>query len=62
MQNHLLQIFSLIAMEEPVSLSAEDVRDEKTKVLRATEQISIDDVVVGQYASDGTHEGYRDHE
>ncbi len=61
MQNHLLQIFALVAMEPPVSLAAEDVRDEKTKVLRATAPVSRDDVVVGQYASDGKHEGYLDH-
>lgn len=29
MQNHLLQILSLVAMEKPVSASAEDIRDEK---------------------------------
>lgn len=29
MQNHLLQIVSLVAMEKPVSSSAEDIRDEK---------------------------------
>jgi glucose-6-phosphate 1-dehydrogenase len=32
MQNHLLQMLALVAMEPPVSLGAEDVRDEKTKV------------------------------
>lgn len=56
MQNHLLQMLSLVAMEPPVSLSAEDVRDEKTKVLRAVKVPSLDDVVVGQY------EGYRAHD
>ena len=29
MQNHLLQILSLVAMEKPVSTSAEDIRNEK---------------------------------
>ena len=29
MQNHLLQILSLVAMEKPVSASAQDIRDEK---------------------------------
>jgi glucose-6-phosphate 1-dehydrogenase len=29
MQNHLLQILSLVAMERPISFSAEDIRDEK---------------------------------
>ena len=31
MQNHMLQMLSLIAMEPPVTMSAEDVRDEKVK-------------------------------
>jgi glucose-6-phosphate 1-dehydrogenase len=62
MQNHLLQILSLVAMEEPVSLSAEDVRDEKVKVLRACKAIDIQDLVIGQYTKDasGTKEGYLD--
>ncbi len=33
MQNHLIQILALVAMEPPVSMRAEDVRDEKAKVL-----------------------------
>jgi hypothetical protein len=33
MQNHLLQILSLVAMEPPVTMSAEDVRDEKVFIL-----------------------------
>lgn len=31
-QNHLLQVMALIAMEKPASLSHEDIRDEKLKV------------------------------
>ena len=34
-QNHLLQILCLIAMEPPVSISSESVRDEKLKVLKS---------------------------
>ena len=34
-QNHLLQVMALFAMEPPVSLKAEDVRNEKVKVLRS---------------------------
>ena len=29
MQNHLLQVFSLLAMEKPVSTKSDDIRDEK---------------------------------
>ncbi len=53
-QNHLLQILSLIAMEPPASLDADSIRDEKLKVLKALRPINIDNVmqntVRGQYA------------
>ncbi|KAL2903826.1 Glucose-6-phosphate 1-dehydrogenase chloroplastic [Bienertia sinuspersici] len=51
MQNHLLQILALFAMETPVSLDAEDIRNEKVKVLRSMRPLQLDDVVVGQYQS-----------
>ncbi|MGH9338178.1 MAG: glucose-6-phosphate dehydrogenase [Acidobacteriota bacterium] len=38
-QNHLLQVFSLVAMEPPVSMDADRVRDEKSKVMRAVRPI-----------------------
>jgi glucose-6-phosphate 1-dehydrogenase len=53
-QNHILQLLCLIAMEPPVSLEADRVRDEKLKVLRALRPIDPHDVatltVRGQYA------------
>lgn len=49
MQNHLLQILALFAMEPPVSLDAEDIRNEKVKVLRSMRVLDVDNVVVGQY-------------
>jgi len=52
MQNHLLQILSLVAMEPPLSLSAEDVRNEKVRLLRAIAPASMDHTVVGQYGPD----------
>jgi len=60
MQNHLLQVLSLVAMEPPSSLKAEDVRDEKVKVLRSITPIVRDDLVIGQYkaASDGSEVSY----
>ncbi|KAF8929966.1 glucose-6-phosphate dehydrogenase [Dissophora ornata] len=62
MQNHLLQILSLVAMEPPVSLDAEDVRDEKVKVLRFIPPIKEDDILLGQYSKseDGKEPGYLD--
>jgi glucose-6-phosphate 1-dehydrogenase len=44
MQNHLLQVLTLFAMESPVSLDAEHVRDEKVKVLKSMRLPSIDQV------------------
>jgi len=52
-QNHLLQVLSLIAMEPPVSLDAESIRDEKVKLLKSIRSLSPEDiarqVVRGQY-------------
>ncbi len=54
-QNHALQIMTLIAMEPPVAWEADAVRDEKVKVLRAIRPIDPVDVaeysVRGQYAA-----------
>lgn len=40
-QNHLMQIFSLVTMEPPVNLSADAIRDEKVKVLRALRPLDV---------------------
>ncbi|KAF6161397.1 hypothetical protein GIB67_009276 [Kingdonia uniflora] len=53
-QNHLLQVLCLVAMEKPVSLRPEHIRDEKVKVLQSVLPISMEEVVLGQY------EGYKD--
>ncbi|XP_030623548.1 glucose-6-phosphate 1-dehydrogenase-like [Chanos chanos] len=52
MQNHLLQMLCLVAMEKPASTSSDDVRDEKVKVLKCIEPVSLSDVVLGQYVGD----------
>ena len=49
-QNHVTQVLTLVAMEPPVKLDADSIRDEKVKVLRSVLPISPDDVVYGQYA------------
>src|SRR5690349_6703040 len=49
-QNHMLQLVSLMAMEPPVAFEADAVRDEKVKVLRALRPIAPTDAVRGQYA------------
>ncbi len=52
-QNHMLQVLSLVAMEPPVSLEAEAIRDEKVKLLKSIRPLTPDDVarqvVRGQY-------------
>ncbi|KAL4311232.1 hypothetical protein GQ457_01G001870 [Hibiscus cannabinus] len=64
MQNHLLQILALFAMETPISLDAEDIRNEKVKVLRSMRPLRLEDVVIGQYKSHTkggvTYPGYTD--
>ncbi|TGD75810.1 glucose-6-phosphate dehydrogenase [Mangrovimicrobium sediminis] len=54
-QNHLLQVLSIVAMEPPATLQPGDIRDEKMKVLRCLEPISADNVaectVRGRYAA-----------
>ncbi|MHB2019102.1 MAG: glucose-6-phosphate dehydrogenase [Candidatus Xenobia bacterium] len=48
-QNHLLQLLALVAMEPPAQFAADVVRDEKVKVLRAIRRIRRDDAVRAQY-------------
>jgi glucose-6-phosphate 1-dehydrogenase len=49
-QNHMLQLVSLVAMEPPVAFEADAVRDEKVKVLRALRPLSAADAVRAQYS------------
>ena len=53
-QNHMLQLLSLVAMEPPTNFDATAVRDEKVKVLRALRPITAADAeahtIIGQYA------------
>jgi glucose-6-phosphate 1-dehydrogenase len=52
-QNHMLQVVAMLAMEPPGSNSADGIRDEKVKVLRAIRPLDPASVVRGQYV------GYR---
>ncbi|MFK8185402.1 MAG: glucose-6-phosphate dehydrogenase [Phormidesmis sp.] len=66
-QNHLFQLLAMVGMEPPVSFAADDVRDEKSKVLKAIQPLSAEDVlrdvVRGQYGasqhSEQQHVAYR---
>jgi len=51
MQNHVTQLFALVAMEVPVDFDAAAIRVEKIKTLRSTRPIVPSQVVFGQYAS-----------
>ncbi len=48
-QNHMLQLLSLVAMEPPVNYEATAVRDEKVKVLRSLRKVDASETVTGQY-------------
>ena len=67
-QNHLMQLLCLVAMEPMVSFDANDIRSKKVDVLRAVRPISHDEVdqnaVRGQYGKggDGAILGYREEE
>jgi glucose-6-phosphate 1-dehydrogenase len=66
LQNHLLQLLALTAMEPPISFESDAVRDERVKVLNAVHPLSAGDVardaVRAQYAraEDGSGTAYRE--
>ncbi len=69
-QNHMLQMVSLLAMEPPASLSTEEIRSEKVKVLRALRAVTPEEVskyfIRGQYKEGEMNNspvpGYREEE
>ncbi|WP_317054468.1 glucose-6-phosphate dehydrogenase [Roseovarius rhodophyticola] len=60
LQNHLMQLLCLIAMEPPAKFNPDAVRDEKLKVIRALDDVAADDVVRGQYEAAHDQAGYRE--
>ena len=56
-QNHLLQVMSLVTMEVPASFSADDIRDEKSQLLRSVRNYDLNDVA--NHAVRGQYRGYR---
>lgn len=62
-QNHLMQLLCLIAMEPPARFDPDAVRDEKLKVIRALEPVEPHHIVRGQYGADADdpdeHPDYR---
>jgi len=57
-QNHLMQLICLIAMEPPSSFEPDAVRDEKLKVIRALDPVPLQDIVRGQYQAAGNLPSY----
>lgn len=54
LQNHLLQVLSVVAMEPPLGEDGDSIRNAKVKVLENMDPISLEDVMLGQY------DGYSD--
>ncbi|MEM8554928.1 MAG: glucose-6-phosphate dehydrogenase [Pseudomonadota bacterium] len=57
-QNHIMQLLCLIAMEPPSRFDPDAVRDEKLKVIRALDPVDIGRTIRGQYISAGEATGY----
>jgi glucose-6-phosphate 1-dehydrogenase len=60
-QNHMMQLLCLIAMEPPYHFDPAAVRDEKLKVIRALDPVGPADIVRGQYLSGSGQESYVKH-
>jgi glucose-6-phosphate 1-dehydrogenase len=60
-QNHMMQLLCLIAMEPPYHFDPNAVRDEKLKVIRALDPVAPQDIVRGQYLAGGGQGGYVEH-
>ena len=60
-QNHMMQLLCLIAMEPPYHFDPDAVRDEKVKVIRALEPVTAADIVRGQYLPSKEEGGYLEH-
>ena len=59
-QNHLMQLLCLTAMEPPAHFEPNAVRDEKLKVIRALDPVDQSDIVRGQYKAGKDGDSYRD--
>ncbi|MBN2905423.1 MAG: glucose-6-phosphate dehydrogenase [Rhodobacteraceae bacterium] len=57
-QNHMMQLLCLIAMEPPYAFEPDAVRDEKLKVIRALDPVRPGDIVRGQYDAANGHASY----
>ncbi|MEM9972961.1 MAG: glucose-6-phosphate dehydrogenase [Pseudomonadota bacterium] len=60
-QNHLMQLLCLTAMEPPSKFDPDAVRDEKLKVIRALDPVPLENIVRGQYAQGDGVPSYKEH-
>ncbi len=60
-QNHMMQLLCLIAMEPPYHFDPDAVRDEKLKVIRALKPLVSENIVRGQYSAGISEGGYLEH-
>ena len=60
-QNHMMQLLCLIAMEPPYHFDPAAVRDEKLKVIRALDAVTPEQIVRGQYLAGGGQGSYLEH-
>jgi glucose-6-phosphate 1-dehydrogenase len=62
-QNHILQMLSLVTMDNPTPISAKTVREERAKILQSLKKLTERDIkkntIRGQYLGYKTHEGVR---
>ena len=61
LQNHILQVLTMLTMEPPISISSADMQNEKIKVLSAIREIKSEDVIRGQYVGYLAEDGVADH-
>ncbi|ODV61126.1 glucose-6-phosphate dehydrogenase [Ascoidea rubescens DSM 1968] len=61
-QNHLLQVLTLLTIDRPISFDPEAIRDEKVKLLKSISPIDLNDILIAQYdkSLDGTKPSYLD--
>ncbi len=60
-QNHMMQLLCLIAMEPPYHFDPDAVRDEKLKVIRALQPVKVENIVRGQYLAGNGEGSYLEH-
>ena len=61
LQNHLLQVLTMLTMEPPIDLSSKSMQDEKIKVLSAVRDLECEDVIRGQYVGYLDEDGVAPH-